>query len=203
MLELHKRFWLISKNVIIQLYDGVYEYTIDKYHLVSNQISPEPYRYVLDSVYSPFLDDLLKIEAIYDTESKELPLNDYDRANVSAEELYYDKEVSSFFTPQHNVLRVPMDYTQDAVLVQYRANHPKIDLDCNPEDTQLILPPPFLEPLLLYVGHRASRVLNSDTNQESNNYFQQFELSCKNIRDWGYEIRPHNTNSKLDMNQWV
>jgi len=201
LLELHKRFWLISKNLIIYLYPHMREYLIDYRHLITNQIKPEPYQYILESVHAPFKDDLLKIESIFDNKGKELPLNNVTLTEANKEEL--STEVSSFFTPQYNILRVPIDYVGDVVIVQYRANHPKLSLECEPEETEVILPPLFLEPLLLYVGHRASRILNSDTNQESNNYLQQFELSCKNIRDWGYEIKVHNTNIKLDNSGWV
>jgi hypothetical protein len=190
LLELHKRFWLISKNLIIQTYPELTEYIIDEAHLVSNQVSPESYKYILDSASDPFSNDLLKIEAIFDSEGEELPLNDENRD-------------SSFFTPQYNILRSPSDFEGEVVLVRYRAKHPKIDLDCDSDQTEILLPDAYLEPLLLYIAHRASRILNSDTNQESNNYYQQYEAACKAISDKGYEIRPYPTNMKLDVNGWV
>jgi hypothetical protein len=188
--ELYKRFWLKQKDVVIQIYPAIEQYVLDSRFSVNSYLSPETSRYILDSVYTPFENDLLKIERVFNEVGEQQPLND-------------DYREESWFTPSYNILHKPVLYEDRIALVEYRANHPKIDPECDPCGVNLELPIALLEPLLLFVAHRASRTLNSDQNQESNNYLQQYEMACTRVKDLGYEVTPHRTNMKLDNHGWV
>lgn len=190
--ELHKRFWLISRQVMVQLYDHIQTYTLDKKYALSNTFSTELYKYIVDSVYEPFDNDLLKIEEIYNEEGEKLCLNNLN-------------ECYSLFTPTYNSIQVPIPYPGSAISVHYRGNHSPIIYtpDLDPEQVEVELPVALLECLLIYIGGRASGVLNSDAGQEGNNYLARFEASCKLAESLGFQITPQYSNLKLDYKGWV
>lgn len=190
--ELHKRFWLSSKELVVRLYDHIQIYLLDDRYATSNKLSPEVLKYIEDSEYAPFRNDLLKIEMVFDETGECIPLNDRT-------------DCRSVFTPQWNSIQVPMAFDGVRVLVQYRADHEPIKYDCelDPKKVNVDFPMGLLEPLCLFVGHRAYRALNSDGNQESMAYLQQFEAACKKAEDMGLQVTPNMTNTKLDQHGWV
>lgn len=189
--DLHKRFWLKTKEILVQITPGFQDYLLDARYARSNTLSPVTTKYILDSGVNNFSDELLKIERLFDDEGNQLPLND-------------DHRKDSFFTPSFNILRAPLSYEKDYVLIEYRANHPKLDIEgedvCSSE---IDIPIALVEPLLLYVAHRAFRSLNSDQKQESTDYMNLYEAACLRIMNLGYQIVPDRTNLKLDKHGWV
>ncbi|MCK5915253.1 MAG: hypothetical protein KAG92_03860, partial [Deltaproteobacteria bacterium] len=73
---LYRRFFLASKEVIIDLHPQIQTYTIDRRFAITNQDSKEQILYVIDSIYEPYNNDLLKIEQIFNEGGEELYLND-------------------------------------------------------------------------------------------------------------------------------
>ena len=190
LIELHKRFYLISKQLVLNTQEDVYEYLLSRVLAASNNLDPYPHNYLDSSFNQIYNNDLLKVERIFNDDNEELPLND-------------DNEESSFFTPQYNIIRVPLDYPPKTAIVEYRAAPEKISSDEDCEGREIPLPPALIEPLLLFVGFRVSRILNTDQGQETGNYFQLFENSCQRITDMGYQIVFRHTNDKLDQRGWV
>lgn len=191
--ELHKRFWIKRKELLVQVQPGVTDYLLKCHFAKSNVFSSAPTKYIVDSEYAEFKDDLFKVEQVYNELGDQLPLNDYSRHD-------------SLYTPWYNVLRIPLTYPHQYVLVEYRANTEKIVLkeeDNDPCEIEVELPPHFLEPLVLFVGHRAFRSLNTDQKQESTDYKLLYEEACKRIEDLDYNLIPQSTNTRLDMNGWV
>ena len=187
--DLHKRFWLRSKDIIINILPDIREYVLsNKYNL--RNIDTIYTKYIVDTVEQPFEDDLLRIERIFNELGEEQYLND-------------DYREESFYTPAYNRIKIPISYTGKQVLVEYRANHPKLNPECDICDLEIDLPPPLLDPLLLFVAHRAARSLNPDQNAESNNYFQMYDIACKNVMNNSFQIVPERTNIKLDVGGWV
>lgn len=174
LIRLFQRFWLASGECEVRIFDNVRDY------------------YLGGSDYSCMEHDLIRIEEIFDTENIKQSLND-EFADYS------------FYTPQYNIIKVPTEYIQDSILVKYRAKHPKIIYkdNINTDKTIINISPTFLEPLCLFVAHRAYRVLNGDEQKESNNYFRQYDALCKFIEGHSIEIVPERTLLKLDNNGWV
>lgn len=191
LIELYKRFPLKKSEVVLQQYDHIQLYELNSRFAETNTESTETYKYIKDSVYYPFKDDVLRIEKVFNEDGQELFLNDYTQH-------------WSMFTPSYNVLQVPWPEKENSVIVHYRASHAKIELDgLNPETTEVHIPPGFLEPLLLYVGGRAFSSLNSDQDAEGNNYLAKFEASCKKIEDLNLMNTNDSANLKLEHAGWV
>jgi hypothetical protein len=190
--ELYKRFWLSSKEVLVQLHDHIQVYTLDKHYAATNTLSPAKEKYIIDSVYQPFQNDLLKIEQVFNENGELMYLNDLT-------------EPWSLFTPSYNQLQVPFPEHHNILLVHYRASHPKIELrpDEDPKDVQVMLPEGLLEPLLLYVGYRAFGSLTSVPDAESSVYLQKFENSVQNALKAGLQISTCYGNMRLDNQGWV
>ena len=189
---LYTRFWLSSKEVIIQLYDHIQIYTLDRKYAVTNNLSMEKWKYIIDSVYEPFLDDVLKIEQVFDEGGRGLFLNDLT-------------EPWSVFTPAYNQVRITYPMWCNSLVVHYRASHPtlKYEPGMDPASIEVLLPEAMLEPLLFYVAHRAFGSLNVDQNAESNNYLQKYEQSCQRLMQLGLYITPNYGNERLDQKGWV
>jgi hypothetical protein len=210
LLDLHKRFPLRSKRIKLELEPEIYEYNLkNKFDKTRQQTSNSSY-YLMDDKYSEYEEDVLKIERVLDKDELQLPLNDETTDNQIAIFNHFnpgvqrDGVVGSFYTPFFNVLRIPKDFTDEFVYVEYRAGHPRIHLkeESNPCNIDIDLSPIFLEPVLLYVANREFRSLNTDSKQESTDYMNLYELACKRISDMGYYIEPNRTNYKLDINGW-
>lgn len=192
LLELHKRFWLRSSDVIIQLYDHIQTYTLDRRYAITNVLSTELYKYIVDSQYEPFQDNVLRIEQVYNEGGELLFLNDLT-------------EPWSVFTPSWNSIQIPFPERHNSLLVHYRAAHPlvRVTPETDAATVDIDIPPGLLEPLLLYVGARAYSALNSDGNAEGNNYLQKFEASCKIAEANGMQIHTNYGNLRLDQKGWV
>lgn len=190
---LYRRFFLSAKEAIIDLYPQIQTYTLDRRFAVTNAESHEPILYVIDSIYEPFENDVLKIEQVFNEGGELLFLNDRTQP-------------WSVFTPAFNKIQIPYPCKFNSMLVQYRASHPEIKYpfdDVSVDDIHVDVPDGLIEPLLFYVGHRAYGAMNTDDNQEGNNYLQKYENACQEIERQGLYITDNYSNLRLDDNGWI
>lgn len=189
--ELHKRFDLKLSEVIIQQYDELQLYTLHSDYAESNTESQEPYKYIMDSVYQPFVDDVLKIESVFNEDGEELFLND-------------PTAVWTINTPSFNVIQIPYPEKENTLLVTYRANHEIIydSAIIDPANVEIKIPHTLLEALLLYIAHRKYANLHTDNDPEVNNLLAKFEASCARVKALGLINDDNTTNTKLDENTW-
>ena len=190
--DLYGRFWLKTGEVILYLYDRISFYKLHNKYAVSNIESTEEIKFIEDSRFYPFQNDVLKIEEVYNLCGDYLCLNDKTKH-------------CSLFTTAYDTIQVVHPFNETMISVQYRAKHPEIKWieGFDPSTVEVDLPNVMLEPLLLFIGSRSYRALNSDQNQEGNNYFQQYEMACTRLKNLGYEIQTNLTNIKLERNGWV
>lgn len=190
--ELYKRFPLRIEDVVVNQYDQIQTYYLDRKYARTNTKSKEPIKYIHDSEFQPFTGNVNKIEFIYDELGEELFLND-------------DTEYWSLFTPTYNSILVPWPEKANQMIVHYRASHPRIMLeDLDPETEDVYLPPGYLEPLLFYIAARIFTGTNTDGQiSEGNNYMQKFEQSCAKITDLNLMNNDNTSNIKLDKAGWV
>lgn len=189
--ELHKRLPLKVKEVILQQYEQISTYTIHSKYAQTNTSSTEPIKYIVDSEFEPFVDDLLAIEAVFTEEGEEYYLND-------------ENSVYSIFTPSWNQIQFPYPDNDNAFSVIYRANHRKIDTGIVDLDEEVEIPSSLLEPLLLYVSYRlrdSKDKLNGTNN--SINILNKFEISLAQIEQAGLITQGVSTNYNLTNNGWV
>jgi len=197
--ELHKRFLLKEGKAVLARPEGMNTFVLNKKYAVSNRESWEPNKYILDSTESPFLNDVLKIERVYNDKGEELMLN-------AGEDLANPYHVN-VRTPNYNTIVVPDSLKSETLSVVYRANHPQIireDNSFDPEEIEVDLPFSHLEPLLYYV---AMRVLNpvglSGEFHDGNNYAMKFEQACALLEQQNYRVDVGEQNHRLIRNGWV
>lgn len=139
--SLHTYFPLIEKEVFIQQYDHITEYQLNSKYALSNEDTSIAYKWIIDSPYLPFLDDVIRIESVYDELGIPLPLN--DRNNPF-----------SVYTSYWDTLQIPYPIASDVLSLVYRAKHVEIPRDADPETTEVSIPPVLEEALQCFVAGR-------------------------------------------------
>jgi hypothetical protein len=190
--DLHTKFSLNEREVTIQQRETITDYILDSKFAISNSDSTEPSKYILDSIYNKFTDDILRVNAVYDEIGEELPVNDENR-------------VMSVFLSSPKVLQIPYPNNENLIVVSYRANHAKLSTQVPDLDAEIELPAFAVEALLSYV---ASRVHAQRTNQEaiglSVNLMAKYHMLCDQISLRNMlHTGDSNSNIKLGGNGWV
>lgn len=180
---LHTRFPLKRKQLLLQVVPGQEVYYLKPDFAVSNTDSEEPVKYLLDSTGDPFLDDILKVEALFTAEGYELVLN--SRGNEY-----------SAFTPAHGVLTLPAavyaptastesQYLTEEVIVDYRANHAYLAAGIGmylADTVEVELPYQYLQPLLYFVASRLHSPMGMVNEvQMGNSFANRYELACQEL----------------------
>ena len=151
LIELHKRFPLRTREVIITLgVDG----NVDN-----------PYTMVNNTEYRLPTDCLTPVSA-YGEDGKLLPFND-------------DTNEFSVYTASWDTVQIPLFETGENVSIIYTVS-PTL-LTSGDLATELDLPVQLIEALLLYMGFRGHASVNSDLNEENSSFYMRFEKSCNNV----------------------
>jgi len=188
MIDLYKKFPLLEKEVLIDLDEAITNYLLTSMYTVSSGTAPV--KYIIDTVESPFENDILQISSVWDEDGESVPLNDLNKAD-------------SVFTPLFNSLQVPNSINETSLSVIYRAYPEKIDLTVNTLTTvETALPDQFMSPLLAYVGYRAHLGLPAGDKAKSTEFLSSYYGMCKEIRELGTVNKDNDTNLKLDTNGW-
>jgi hypothetical protein len=189
--EIYKRFFLKSREINVQEHEEITSYLLHSDYSAANTASAIALseRYILDTAEDPFLDDILKIEEIYDEEGTKLPLNDIT-------------EEDSVYTPDYRTVQIPYPSDTEIFSVQYRASHPKLDvtLATDPATVEVHLPNSLHSALLQYVGYRANLLTNPERSAD---FWQQFEKSCQHVERLGLEVQGEPGDWRFDERGWV
>lgn len=142
------------------------------------------------------LDDLLKIERVYDALGNEWALN--DEGNVLACRTLSTKQ-----------LQVPeaLAATGGIIRVGYRANHPRIIAEygyIDPALTEVELPYSHLQALLYFVASRCHNPVGM-TNEfhAGNSYMAKYEAECARLEMENLETDQGGQYDRLYANGWV
>lgn len=202
--ELHKRFLIREEEVTIRCWDHIETYILDSKYAASNKKSKEKYKYIHDSVYEPFLDNILKIERVFNEDGQELYLNETDPYIIRTVDQRESRRAWSVHTPNFKTVQIPYPLHTNAMLVEYRANHEKIEVEgLDPTKTEIKIPAHLLEPFLLYVAARVYSNLGGASAEEGMAYMAKFEASCKKIEELNLVNKEHTVNQKLEVAGWV
>lgn len=168
LVRLYTRFVLNEKDVIICLRDHITNYKLSS--LYSESLYPQPgveIPYIMDLPGEVFLDDVLKILAVFDHDGCELPLND-------------SRQCNSVFSPIYNVIQVPEPVTGNLINVVYQAKH--IELTIEEPLEEIILPDTLYGALEAYVAHLLFADINSDDSKlRSDKQLMRFEQICAEV----------------------
>ena len=169
---LHKRFQISRKEVILVPDTAIHIYYLHTDYLVGNTSSSKPVKYLLDSEYEVFTGDVIKIEQVFDSYGKDVPLNEVGNT-------------ASLFVNSYNSLRILTPDPMNPLSVVYQADHPRIAVDAMyPDDTEVELPPTLLQHLLLFIAARVTASNPSITESNVNdsiNFMNKYEMACLEI----------------------
>ena len=170
LMELHKKFPINLKELQISQQSIINLYPLHSMYAVSTGANGAT-KYIIDTVEAPFLDDLIRIDAVYDDNGTIVPLND-------------ESQVNSVFMAGYDTIQIPYAVDTANLFVLYRAEHERIFSTSDPLTTEVFLPSSLLEALMCYVAARCFSALNSPTsNATSSFYFGKFKMMCDEITD--------------------
>lgn len=170
LLRLFSRFVLRENDLTIQTRDWITNYKFLRANAFSN---PSPAVgaeiYILDTLSEPYEEDLIRVLALYNSEGRELPLNDIGNPR-------------SMFTPQPNVLQVPSPTAGGIVAVIYQARHP--ELPTNTLESVIELPV-VLEPALrAYIAYQVYSSMNGQEHSaKAAEYMNKYDAVCREVLD--------------------
>jgi len=190
LLELHKRFLLSEKELIIQAITGKSKYPLKRKHARTDG-TPNVTKFIIDTPSDPFIGDLIHITAVNDSCGALLPVNDADKCN-------------SVFTPTVDVLQLTHPKDGDPYFITYRASHPVLTYDGVNE--AIMLAQQVDVPLALKTALRQKIAANFFTSMSGQEYSTQaqafeakFQASCAEVAQENL-VGPSeiNTNRKLE-----
>ena len=191
--KLHSEFLLSVKEMYVDLSEEIETYVLTPAYAASNTDSAVAIegRYIADTAEQPFLNDIIKIEEIYDEGGNLLPLNDFT-----------DDE--SLYTPQYNSVQVPWPNNYNTIAVQYRAAHPKIEFTPLMDLTAVEMHVPLQLQMALYyfVASRVFASQNSDGQNLGNSFYNKFLGEIADVRRQGLYTHAETTNPKFDEGGW-
>ena len=184
--QLYSEFPVKEKSIVIQLYSHIANYTLTSEYAESNVSSTQPYKYIMDTTFDPFQDDISLILSITNEGGEELPIN-------QGNELY------SLYTPSYNTIQHPYPDNENAIYVTYKALHLDIPKTADPSTYLVDLPTTILPLLLLYVNHK---LLASVNKEESMAKLTEYIGALRNAKTQGLFVMDGTVNEKLEASGW-
>ena len=190
MIDMHKKLPILMKQVNIQMFQHIGDYILDKKYSVVNADPSVTYRYISDSVYYPFENDVVRITRVVSEDDVEYPLN-------------VNNNVYSLFTPSYNRIQVPYPLNENIIGVEYQAFPVKIPMTITDTTTyEVDFPEILMEPLISYLNYKMYANVGSD-KPEQGIYLAKYEREVKNLLDLGVFNFETNQNLRLENNGWV
>lgn len=193
MTELYKRFPIKLNKLELHLQSAINEYWIHSTKAYSNydplDPSLDPLDFYVHDLWEPFIDNIIRIELIYDEQNEPLVMNQ-------------PGNLDSINTIHHNKLWVPKPEDGVILNIEYRASAPFISLDEDPDTIEVDIPPAFTEALINYVAYRTFAAINMNS-AEAVNYYSKFEAACALINNLGLWHKDIITNERLENAGWV
>lgn len=168
---LHSRFPLSHKELTLLQFDNITDYILDTKYSVSAADPTVAEKYIYDTAEKPFLDDLIRIDAAYDGQGCNVPIND-------------EADIRSWFTPNNNTIQIPSPTAGVLVSVMYRANHAKIDRALtDPSLVDLVIPQCLEAALGAFIASRAFIALGNQTSAQLSAFYSQlYESEIKQVK---------------------
>lgn len=189
LIDLYTRLNLKNKELTLQLYDHITTYTLHNDYALSNGLSNQAYKYIIDSSSDPFKNDVLLVDSVFNEAGDEYPINEI-------------KEKYSVFTPSYNTVQVPFAESSNALALIYRAAPDLIHTNItSPESTWIPLPYQLINCLIAYVLHKIHS--SPPRDDKAGMYYNKYLNLVETVKNSGLLIKEHNLNEKLDQGGWV
>jgi hypothetical protein len=199
--DLFKRFFLREGRLTIEL-DGLRSsYPLDMKYAAANKRSKVTLedRFIADSTSAPFVNDVLKVEKVIASTGYEFILNDtgLPYSILATDTAPFTLQVPAKILAQASDL--PEELITDTLEVVYRARHPKIDTEVDPESYEVRLPDSHLQALLYYVASRvqAPMGMGGAEGVTSMNFAKRYEEECALLAGAGLALERNASFDKL------
>lgn len=190
LLDLYSKFPLQEKELHLKTQMGQILYLLHSDYALSNNVDG----YIVDTVEEPFLDNILRIDAAFDSMGRGLGIND--------EHTQY-----AVYLPSYNSVQLPYSNAGEDYYFIYRVKPETILIadGTTPVDVDVPIPEMLLEPLLTYIAARAHNAKGGEKGKQEGAFsMQQYEQMCKEL-----EVRNvfnnslTNGNRKKEINGWA
>lgn len=171
LIKLFTRFVLMEKDILVKMHMGITNYHLIRKYARWNMESDVPFerRYILDMPEEPFMEDVVKILEVRNSNNATLPIDDRESQ-------------WSVFTPQAKILTVPNPTIGSALWVHYQALHPKLSME--DLDAEIFLPEVLHEAMLAYIGYKWFSGIDSETsNAKAQEHLANFNGICTEVID--------------------
>ncbi len=185
--SLYTEFPIKEKMTVVQLFAHITEYILHTDYAETNTTSTEPYLYIMDTTFDPFVNDVIKIQTVSNEGGCEYPLNE-------SSQLY------SVYTPEYNIIQHPFPDDENAIFITYRAAHPPIPITAVPASQIIEIPPQLLPLILIYINHK---LLASINKEESMAKLQEYMSLVANAKTLSLFNNEGSNNLKLEQNGWM
>lgn len=147
LLRLYSRFVIRERDVLIRMYKHITNYhLLPRFAVVAGAaMNVETIRYIRDLPKEPFEQEALMILAVYDSNGSRLPLND-------------ENQPLSVFTPQTNVLQVPVPEDGKYLSVSYQCAHSVLTID---PDAYIYVPEVLKGAFTAYIAYKVFSHMNT------------------------------------------
>lgn len=195
LLDLHSRFVLKEKDMLVEMREGVTNYHLLKRYAWSQYSEENPpdrwnTPYIMDMISEPFEEDVIKILAVYNSFGQKIPLNDID-------------EPMSVFNPQSNVLQVPFPIPGQSLALEYQAKHTKLD-HCRC-DEDIFLPDVLWRALKAYVASKVCSHMNTaEMTAKGQEHQIIYDMICQDVVEKDLvNTSSSTTNTRFHKRGWI
>jgi len=189
--EIQKDLSVHEGSIRLRLIEGVLTYPIHSQH--SMVTGTHVHKFVDDSTYEPFEDDILRILRVYDKGGTELPINEHNLSNT-------------IYVPAHNVIQHPFVIDQDILGVVYSRFSKAVTVTTAEEaaSTYLAIPDPTLSALYAYVASIMSAgITTAQEISDSDKWRAEYEARIAKLK-YNPATPPESySNTKLTDNGFV
>ena len=192
LIQLYSRFPISEKQVLIQQYPQISLYRLSREFARTNVTSPMPHKYILDTPFEPFMNDVMFITDICSERGAPIPLNDTN-------------DPRSYFLTSFDTLQIPNANEHETTFILYRAKPLYISPRVEDKSIDIYIPECLLEALTTYVGFKAMQSIGGEEGiTQSQTLLQRFDQLCNEVITnnlLGNNVNP--TNLKLRMRGFV
>lgn len=163
--RLYSRFILKERALLLELRPHIASYKLHPVHATSS-IAPENTAecYIIDSADDPFTGDVVRVLEAQDNLGRDLVLNDAGNS-------------LSLFTPQSDIVQVPVPLCGQVISLNYQAYHAKL---VDGDEEQLIDIPDLLDgALTAFIAHKIFGDINTqEATMASQKHLGNYEAIC-------------------------
>ena len=195
ILELHKRFRLMVKELTLHALPSVQEYYLHPKRVSSiNNMGKNAY--IQETGDNNKALNIVKVLDAYDSIGDNITINNRH-------------SVPSIRTISNDILKITKLDAAMIISIEYQAYPDKIVIedDFDPSEYTVYIPEFIIEPLLFYVASRIYKPMGANDStanaDKSVSYQQQYELACQKIDVYGLDPQNNDNENTFEDDGWA